>query len=61
MKAPYWDILACPICKGRLSYQHTTQELICKADRLIFPFTENQVPMMRVDRALLLSNRDMSE
>ncbi len=39
------EILVCPICKGPLVHKKSTQELICKADRLAFPIKDD-IPMM---------------
>lgn len=30
------EILACPVCKGKLDYDKAAQELICKFDRLAY-------------------------
>ncbi|HID46715.1 MAG TPA: Trm112 family protein [Chromatiaceae bacterium] len=39
------DILVCPICKGKLIYKKSAQELICKVDRLAFPIRDG-IPVM---------------
>lgn len=39
------DILVCPICKGKLIYNKSTGELICKLDRLAFPIRD-EIPVM---------------
>lgn len=39
------DILVCPLCKGKLLYQKSTQELICKFDRLSYPIRDD-IPVM---------------
>lgn len=44
------DILACPICKGPLSYDKQAAELICKNDRLAFPI-RNDIPVMLEEEA----------
>ncbi|QEP42815.1 Trm112 family protein [Ectothiorhodospiraceae bacterium BW-2] len=44
------EILVCPICKGKLSYQKRAQELICKVDRLAYPIRDD-IPVMLVDEA----------
>lgn len=44
------DILACPICKGKLQYDKSKQELICKFDKLAYPIRDD-VPVMLVDEA----------
>lgn len=44
------DILACPLCKGRLLYDEKQQELICRLDKLAYP-VRNDIPVMLVDEA----------
>ena len=44
------EILACPICKGKLMYKKEASELICKVDRLAFPIKEN-IPVMLENEA----------
>ena len=39
------DILVCPICKGKLVYRKTDNELVCKVDRLAFPIRDG-IPVM---------------
>jgi len=39
------DILVCPLCKGKLLYDQTHQELICHFDKLAYPIRQN-VPVM---------------
>ena len=43
------EILVCPVCKGKLLYQKTAQELICKADRLTYPIRDGIPVMLEVD------------
>ena len=31
------DIIACPVCKGKLGYKKESNELICKFDHLAYP------------------------
>ncbi len=31
------EILACPICKGKLVYKQDTEELLCRFDKLAYP------------------------
>ena len=31
------DIIACPVCKGKLDYKKDSNELICKFDHLAYP------------------------
>lgn len=45
MDSKLLDILACPICKGKLLYKKNDQELICRLDRLAFPIRDG-IPIM---------------
>jgi len=54
------NILACPICKGKLIYQHNTQELICKFDKLAFPVHDG-IPVMLESSARPLSEKEDSD
>ncbi|MCK4608004.1 MAG: Trm112 family protein [Gammaproteobacteria bacterium] len=44
------EILACPICKGKLQYSKISQELVCKFDKLAFPIHDG-VPIMLEESA----------
>jgi len=44
------EILACPICKGKLDYRKDKQELICHFDRLAYPIRDD-IPVMLEDEA----------
>lgn len=35
------EIIACPVCKGKLVHDKDNQELICKFDRLAYPIKED--------------------
>lgn len=48
------DIVACPVCKGKLEYDKATQQLICKADKLAYPITEG-IPVLLENRAIPLT------
>jgi len=39
------EILACPVCKGKLEYNKEQQELICKFDRLAYKI-EDDIPVL---------------
>ncbi|BBP01282.1 Trm112 family protein [Sulfuriferula nivalis] len=54
MDSKLLDILVCPICKGPLVYHKTTQELICKADKLAFPIRDD-IPVMLEGEARTLA------
>lgn len=44
------DILVCPLCKGKLIYEKTSEELICKFDKLAYPIRDG-IPIMLEDQA----------
>ncbi|MGL5284776.1 hypothetical protein SAMN05880558_112116 [Aeromonas sp. RU39B] len=44
------DIVACPVCKGRLNYDKSKQELVCRFDRLAYPLEEG-IPVLLENRA----------
>ncbi|MFQ6371429.1 Trm112 family protein [Shewanella sp. YIC-542] len=44
------DIVACPVCKGKLEYDKAHQQLICKADRLVYPIDDG-IPVLLADKA----------
>jgi len=49
MDSKLLEILACPICNSTLVYDKTSQELLCKADRLAFPVRDGIPVMLEVD------------
>ena len=48
------EIVACPVCKGKLVYDANNQELICKLDRLAFPIKEG-IPVLLESEARIMS------
>lgn len=44
------EILACPVCKGKLVYDAKRQVLICRFDRLAFPL-EDRIPILLASAA----------
>lgn len=48
------DILACPVCKGKLLLPPEQQELICRFDRLAYPIKDN-IPVLLDTEARELS------
>ena len=51
------EILACPVCKGKLLYDAKAQELICRFDKLIYPI-RNNIPIMLADEARPIPNEE---
>ncbi len=39
------EILACPLCKGKLEYDKSKQELICRFDKLAYPVRDG-IPVL---------------
>jgi uncharacterized protein YbaR (Trm112 family) len=52
------DILACPLCKGRLMFEPKQQELICRIDKLAYPIRDD-IPIMLVDEARRLTDQEV--
>jgi uncharacterized protein len=50
LKLALTDILACPLCKGKLKYDQDSQQLICTVDRLAYPIRDN-IPVLLADEA----------
>ncbi|EKE71057.1 Trm112 family protein [Gallaecimonas xiamenensis] len=48
------DILACPLCKGKLKLDEEKQELCCSFDKLAYPI-RGDIPVMLPDEARKLS------
>lgn len=52
------EIVACPICKGKLVYDKEREELICKADRLAYPIDQG-IPVLLEDKARELTSEEL--
>lgn len=48
------EIVACPICKGKLTFDKDKQELICKFDRLLYPIKQG-IPVLLESEARKIS------
>ncbi|MCL9782311.1 Trm112 family protein [Vibrio sp. S4M6] len=48
------EIVACPVCKGKLTFDKDSQELVCKLDRLAFPIKEG-IPVLLETEARAMS------
>ena len=57
MDARLLEILACPICKGTLTYQRDARVLVCRLDRLAYPIRDD-VPVMLEEEARQLAADD---
>jgi uncharacterized protein YbaR (Trm112 family) len=47
MNPKYLDILACPACKGRLSYDSKVQQLICTVEKTAYPIIDGIMMLER--------------
>lgn len=54
------EILACPLCKGKLQYLTQQQELLCRAERIAFPINDG-IPVMLESEARLLTAEDLAK
>jgi uncharacterized protein YbaR (Trm112 family) len=52
------DILACPVCKGKLLLPKEQSELICRFDRLAYPIKDN-IPVLLDTEARELSLEEL--
>ncbi len=48
------EIVACPVCKGKLVFDKNKQELICKFDRLAYPIKDG-IPVLLEESARTIS------
>ena len=48
------EILACPVCKGKLHYKKEQQELICNFDRLAYAIVDD-IPVLLEGEARRIS------
>lgn len=60
LKLALTEILACPLCKGKLDYDQVQQQLICRFDRLAYPIRDN-IPVLLVDEARELSLEEVEQ
>ncbi|MDY0970203.1 Trm112 family protein [Siccibacter turicensis] len=44
------EIIACPVCTGKLYFNQENQELICKSDALAFPLRDG-IPVLLENEA----------
>lgn len=51
------DILACPLCRSKLSYDKEKNILICKADNIYYP-VKDDIPILLINEAKDLIDKD---
>ncbi len=52
------EIVACPVCKGKLNYDKDRSELVCRADKLAYP-VEDDIPVLLENRARPLTEDEI--
>ncbi|GAA03855.1 MULTISPECIES: Trm112 family protein [Photobacterium] len=52
------EIVACPVCKGKLNYDKEKNELVCKFDRLAYPINDG-IPVLLEPEARTLSSDEV--
>ncbi|MGF1756975.1 Trm112 family protein [Photobacterium sagamiensis] len=52
------EIVACPVCKGKLNYDKDKSELVCKFDRLAYAI-EDGIPVLLEVEARTLSSDEV--
>lgn len=57
MDSKLLDILACPACKGPLTWHPDAQQLVCRAERLAYTVRDG-IPVMLEDEARKLASDD---
>ena len=59
MDSKLLDILACPVCKGPLTWHADAQQLVCRAERLAYPVRDG-IPVMLENEARTLSDEELA-
>ncbi|ASP18152.1 hypothetical protein HMPREF9120_01171 [Neisseria sp. oral taxon 020 str. F0370] len=59
MEQKYFDILVCPVTKGRLEYRRDKQELWSRQAKLAFPIKDG-IPYMLESEARQLSEEELA-
>lgn len=54
------DVLACPVCKGKLTMGEDKQSLICRFDRLAYPVRDG-IPVLIEGEAQPLSQEQQDK
>ncbi|XWY21889.1 Trm112 family protein [Bisgaard Taxon 45] len=55
MDSTLLEIVACPICQGRLVFDKATQKLICHFDNVAYDINQG-IPVLLAEQAIPLSN-----
>ncbi len=54
------EVLACPLCKGKLHYDKNGNELWCRGDKLSYPIRQG-IPVMLKDEARSLTLKELEK
>lgn len=56
------EIIACPVCKGKLMYSEYQNEpgLVCRYDRLVYPINDG-IPVLLEEKATAISLDELDE
>ena len=54
------EIIACPVCNGKLWYNQEKQELICKLDNLAFPLRDGIPVLLETEARVLTADESKS-
>ncbi|MDO4429897.1 MAG: Trm112 family protein [Lonepinella koalarum] len=49
------EVIACPICQGRLNYDNEKEQLVCRFDQLAYPIN-NGIPVLLAEQAIHLNS-----
>lgn len=47
------EIIACPVCKGKLEFNQQQDVLICNFDKLVYPINDS-IPVLLEEQATVL-------
>ncbi|WP_424408133.1 Trm112 family protein [Pasteurella sp. PK-2025] len=60
MDSKLLDIVACPICQSRLTFEQHKQHLICSFDKVAYAINQG-IPVLLAEQAIPLSELNTSE
>lgn len=52
------EVLACPVCHGKLRWDQSRQWLVCRVDRLAFP-VQDDIPVLLENQARTLTQAEL--
>lgn len=50
METKLLELIACPVCQGRLLFNKETNQLICQLDKLAYPIKQG-IPVLLAEQA----------